>query len=435
MRSNVQGDRRRRRLLTVSMLTLLAGVAGAQAPQSTASPQSATAKKDTSAARLHIYGFAQGDLGYEFKSSDPNWFDVVRPTKLPAFREQFGKNGRTFVSARQSRFGVDALLPTASKSPVKAVFDFDMFGVGVDAGQTTIRLRHAYGQWGQFGAGQIESPFMDLDVFPNILDYWGPAGMLFFRNVMAFWQPMNRPEGSRFTVALERPGASADAGQFADRIELQNVRGRFPWPDLSAEYRLGQKWGYVELAGILRSLRWDDLIPNDAVDLSGGGTGWGLSLSSNFKWRSGKDVLRFQAVGGEGIQNYFNDAPTDVGVKTNRGDLRQPLLGEVLPIVGLTAFIDHSWSSKWTSSIGYSRVDVDNSDGQRADAFKNGQYAIVNLLAYPVANVMMGGELQWAHRKNNSDGWSTNDFRFQMSFKYSFSHRLGGNDEPVRAQD
>jgi hypothetical protein len=434
MQSNVQRDWRWERRLSGAALVVLASATGAQAPQSTSAPQSAAVKKDTSGARMRIYGFAQGDLGYEFKSSDPNWFDVVRPTKLPAFSEQYGKNGRTFVSVRQSRFGVEALLPTASKSPVKAVFDFDMFGVGVDAGQTTIRLRHAYGQWGAFGAGQIESPFMDLDVFPNILDYWGPAGMLFFRNVMAFWQPMNRPEGSRFTVALERPGASGDAGQFADRIELQNVRGRFPWPDLSAEYRLGQKWGYLELAGILRSLRWDDLIPNDAVDLSGGGTGWGLSLSSNFKWR--KDALRFQAVGGEGIQNYFNDAPTDVGVKTNPGNLRQPLLGEVLPILGLTAYIDHTWNSKWTSSLGYSRTDIDNSDAQSADAFKSGQYASINLLAYPVANVMMGGELQWAYRKNRSDGWSTNDFRFQMSFKYSFSHRIGGNgDEPVRAQD
>ena len=34
---------------------------------------------------------------------------------------------------------------------------------------------------------------------------------------------------------------------------------------------------------------------------------------------------------------------------------------------------------------------------------------------------MMGGELQWAHRENNSDGFSVDDFRLQFSFKYSFS--------------
>ncbi len=40
-------------------------------------------------------------------------------------------------------------------------------------GQTTIRLRHAYGELGQFLAGQTNSLFMDIDVFPNTIDYWG----------------------------------------------------------------------------------------------------------------------------------------------------------------------------------------------------------------------------------------------------------------------
>ena len=33
-----------------------------------------------------------------------------------------------------------------------------------------------------------------------------------------------------------------------------------------------------------------------------------------------------------------------------------------------------------TSAIGYSRVDIDNSDAQAPNAYKNGQYASVNLL-------------------------------------------------------
>ena len=64
-----------------------------------------------------------------------------------------------------------------------------MFGVGRDAGLTTIRLRNAWGQWRQVGAGLRDSQFMDGDVFPNILEYWGPNGMLFFRNVQVFWEP------------------------------------------------------------------------------------------------------------------------------------------------------------------------------------------------------------------------------------------------------
>jgi hypothetical protein len=46
--------------------------------------------------RLDLYGFALTDTGHDFETVDPNWFDVLRPTKLPSFRNEFGGNGRTF---------------------------------------------------------------------------------------------------------------------------------------------------------------------------------------------------------------------------------------------------------------------------------------------------------------------------------------------------
>ena len=109
---------------------------------------------------------------------------------------------------------------------------------------------------------------MDIDVFPNTVEYWGPNGMVFFRNVQVRWMPVQGD--TRFTLALERPGASADGGDYADRIQLQGVKARFPVPDLSAEYRMGTGWGYVELAGIVRYMEWKDTVP-DLVDVSGDG--------------------------------------------------------------------------------------------------------------------------------------------------------------------
>ena len=84
---------------------------------------------------------------------------------------------------------------------------------------------------------------MDLDVFPNSLEYWGPTGMVFFRNVQVRWMPIKGD--TQLTLALERPGASGDQGVYADRVELQNVKARFPMPDFSAQYRDGATWGYV----------------------------------------------------------------------------------------------------------------------------------------------------------------------------------------------
>src|SRR5262245_25834818 len=165
--------------------------------------------------KVDIYGFAQADAIVDFNQNNPDWYDVNRPSRLPNVANQFGEDGRFYFSVRQSRFGVKGELPT-SNGTVKAQFEFDMFGVGGDAGQTTIRLRHAWGQWKQFGAGQTNSQFMDADVFPNVLDYWGPNGMLFFRNAQLFWEPFN--DGlSNARIAIEAPGASGDAGVLSDR--------------------------------------------------------------------------------------------------------------------------------------------------------------------------------------------------------------------------
>ena len=54
------------------------------------------------------------------------------------------------------------------------------------------------------------------------------------------------------TVALERPGASGDQGVYADRVELEGIRARFPLPDFSGAYKYTQDWGYVRAAGMLR---------------------------------------------------------------------------------------------------------------------------------------------------------------------------------------
>jgi hypothetical protein len=370
--------------------------------------------------QFNIYGFVMLDMGYDFKQNDPAWFDVMRPTKLPSSKNQFGADGRWYSGVRQTRFGVKSTLPTGL-GDLKTWFEFDMFGVGVDAGQTTIRPRHFYGEIGHFGAGQTNSPFMDIDVFPNSLEYWGPNGMLFFRNVQVRWMPLMGD--TKLTFALERPGASADAGNYADRVELKGISGRFPLPDFSAEYKVGMPWGYVRAGGIVRYMVWDDMNA-DTLDLSGNAVGWGLNVSSNIKIAD--DVLRLQVVYGQGIQNYFNDAPVDVGIQNNFSDPKKPVKGKALPILGVVAFLDHNWNKQWSSAIGYSRVDITNSDGQAPNAFKLGQYALVNLLYSPVTNFMAGFEFLWGQRKNYQDGWKVDDYRIQFSAKFNFSTTIGG---------
>ena len=143
-------------------------------------------------------------------------------------------------------------------------------------------------------------------------------------------------------------------------------------------------------------IKWDDLVA-DQFDLSGSATGWGLNLSTNLK-ATAKDVIRAAFVVGEGIQNSMNDSPVDIGIRNNVQNPITPVEGKPVPMTALSLFVDHTWNAKFTSSVGYSRQDNDNTDGQAPSAFRDGQYALGNLLYTPVPNVMMGGELQWGRR-------------------------------------
>jgi DcaP outer membrane protein len=401
----------------VLMVGLGASTARAQQP---AQPSIAVEAK--SGASMEIYGFAMLDMGHNFTQIHPDWFDTLRVTKLPSFEDEFGKDNSTFSGVRQSRLGVRTTTPT-NLGDLKTTFEFELFGTGVDSGQTTFRLRHAWGELGQFAAGQYWSPFTDPDAFPNSLEYWGPTGLAWYRNVQFRWTPVTK-EHSSLMVALERPGASGDQGVYADRIELQNIKARFPIPDFSGAYKTTGNWGYARVAGQLRVIKWDDTL-DDRFELSGDATGWGLNFSTNLN-AGKKDVIRAAFVVGEGIQNSMNDSPVDIGIQNDPQNALTPIVGKPLPITALSLFVDHSWSEKFTSAVGYSRQDIDNTDGQAATAFKTGQYALGNLLYSPVPGMMVGGELQWGRREMFKDPYKGDGLKLQFSFKYNFSYKLGG---------
>lgn len=391
-------------------------------PEVSEATQAVVTSQQKEVSTMNIYGFAQTDSGYNFGQIDPAWFDVMRPTKLDSFKNEFAPSGTWFDSVRQTRFGVKTNTPTHF-GDLKTIFEFELFGTGVDAGQTTFRLRHAWGEIGKFGAGQTWSVFMDPDVFPNELEYWGPNGMVFFRNIQFRWMPITRGD-SHLWIAAERPGASADGGVYSDRIEELNVQPRFTIPDISVQAHLARTWGYLQVAAIFRRIAWTQTTPAPPVNLTDNVLGWGVNVSSNLKLTK-QDVLKLQVVYGDGIENYMNDAPVDVGTKPNPGNPVMPVKGVPLPVLGTVTFLDHTWSEKFQSTIGYSFENIDNSRGQFPIDFHQGDYAITNLTFYPVKNVMVGGEFQFGRRVNFSDGFNVNDYKLQFSAKYSYSRLFG----------
>jgi len=100
------------------------------------------------------------------------------------------------------------------------------------------------------------------------------------------------------------------------------------------------------IAGGYQNSFADGKRPNIVI-LATGGTIAGASATKN-------DVAKLAFAYGHGIENYTNDAPFDLGIANNPPNSKVPIKGVALPVLGVVAFLDHTWSEHFTSSAGYS---------------------------------------------------------------------------------
>ena len=265
---------------------------------------SPTAFASDSKTDYDFYGFIQLDAIYDFNRMNPDWKDSLRPSQICSGEVGCGSDGETIFSVRQTRFGLSTVTQS-DIGEIKGKLEFELYGVGNDAGKTIPRLRHAYFEVGSFLAGQTWSTFMDIDVFPNSIEYWGPPGMVFWRNVQLRWTPM-RTKNSSIAIALEQPSASIDQGKGSPIDPTLGFSGKTELPDLTAHWRTSCDWGHVQLSGILRSVGYDTSTTAGG-EPSGSETGYGINLSGNFKTGS-KGTVKAQMAYGDAIASYFNAA-------------------------------------------------------------------------------------------------------------------------------
>ena len=274
------------------------------APVAAAAPlyaiSAASAQGDEPPARHHLelYGFTQIDVIQDFDRVNPDWDATLRPSRIPTTEGEFGSDGQTIFSVRQSRAGVRANGEIGGR-PYELKLEADLFGVGDDAGQTTIRLRHAYASWGPILAGQTNTLFMDGELFPNVIDYWGPTGMVFIRNAQLRFTFLN---GGGWTgaVAIEQPGDDIDPGsiRLIDPELATNLRPNEELPDLTAMFRYGGDWGHVQLSGVVRKIGFDT-VGTPGNEPTGSEFGWGVMGAGVF--RLSLATFRLGVVYGEGI--------------------------------------------------------------------------------------------------------------------------------------
>ena len=366
---------------------------------------------------LNMWILIQNDIIYDINQMDPDWIGGFRPSKIPVYPTDpgWGADGGFYYSIRPSTFKFEGVIPVNHRwNEIKLRFEFDLFGMGVHAGETAFRFRLAYGDWGPLRIGKDWSTFIDLDAFPNIYDWWGPSGMaLLPAPTIRFTQ--NLSDNDKLELALEVPGNEIDPG-YLRQIDpvLIDFRPKEILPDFIVRYTRSGNFGYVKIASMLRNLEYEVLsIQNEQAE-NRSKFGWAVNLTAAINTFNKKGVLKLQGVYGQGYAGYNNDGGVEIAPNEN--------FRAVVPVqYGFTAFYDFSINDKWETSFGYSETNYDNSVGQLNNAFHRSQYAVGQLIYNVISDRLLVGLNYQYGKKFNKDSNSAYDQRILFNVSYSFS--------------
>jgi hypothetical protein len=269
---------------------------------------------------LRIYGFAELNYIHDFKGDNAD-IDIATFAPYVPLRgsAEAARTHRDILTARTSRFGVEAATPTrfgALGAKVEGDFvneprtgntaQYGTPGNVFTQQQTSsygFRLRHAYGSFAGLLAGQTWSTFMDVDNSPETVDFNGPIGSTFIRQPLVRYTYGTTSFGaSRFTVGLEN--SSTYVIDPAAQIVLADSLSRMP--DAVARWDASFQWGNVSVRAMTQELRVKGTLEDGTTPVSATKRGWGAGATTLVKARGGKDFLSVAVTGGDGIGRYLN---------------------------------------------------------------------------------------------------------------------------------
>ena len=162
---------------------------------------------------LTFGGYTKLDLIYDFDQGQGD------TTFAPGLEIGAPGDGGFDAHVRQTRLNFRTDTQT-ERGPLTTFFEMDFFGTRGDERQTNShrpRLRHAYGQWNGWTAGQTWTTFMPIEAYPATVDFQGPSGIPFIRQAqLRYTFPAGK--GVDLSVAIENPEFSGRADGVAGNI-------------------------------------------------------------------------------------------------------------------------------------------------------------------------------------------------------------------------
>jgi hypothetical protein len=304
--------------------------------------------------------------------------------------------GQSTIHARETRLNLDVRSDGTGGHHLRAFVEGDFYG-----DKNAFRMRHAYGEFGPLLGGQTWSTFQDISARPLTVDFEGPDGEVFVRQAMIRFTKKIAPAWT-LAIAAENP-----TPQFATPSGLTGAV-RNAMPDIPGFVRYQHGRGHVQVAGLVRQLRFDSTGATDDVST----TAWGVNTTGVLPVGKHDQVLA-QWVVGEGTARYIEalSGQNLDAVLTPANSL------SALQAQALSLGYTHQWRPGLKSGLAYSTASVEDHDGLTAATIDRLQDTRVNLFWTPYRLVDVAGELLWG-RRQNKDGSRGDAWRLQFAVIY-----------------
>ncbi|GAB5401885.1 MAG: DcaP family trimeric outer membrane transporter [Aureliella sp.] len=340
-------------------------------------------------AAMKVGGYVKADLISDFDAI--NSTDTFN-TGAIAIGEPDRRNAR--FHARQSRLSFDSRW-RVEQDVARAFVEIDFFGQR-SGSSDTLRLRHAYGAFGNLTVGQTWTTFTDPSAVPQTLDTEGAVSNVNRRQGLLRWQSPLWSDRVSLALAVEDPRITIEVPEQVDG-EL-----RTETPDFVTRLRLEEDWCEFQIAMVLRELGFQPTGQAVLNELA-----WGFNFTGSVLFQPESKVY-YQITFGEGIGSY-RGSPDVVATG--------PTTAEILPVFGWMIGLKHSWSDRLTSNVTFSELNLDDVPGQSPDNLRNTSYFAINLIQNPYERVFWGVEYLYGVRTNQSL-LSADARRLQMSFGF-----------------
>jgi DcaP outer membrane protein len=199
---------------------------------------------------IRLGGSARLDvIADDSNNGNPNEFI---PSSFPVSGQPgAGGPSRSQVEAKGARITFELRRPVGEDNSLRVYFENDFFG-DASSSDMVYRLRHLYGQAWNLLVGQTFSNFMDIDAFPDVVDYEGPNGLVNKRQPqIRYTQPFFDTK-LQLALAVEQPDSQINTDNPVYGPGASTVNRA---PDLTAHVRYeDKKLGHVQLSGIYRYL-------------------------------------------------------------------------------------------------------------------------------------------------------------------------------------